>query len=452
MSEYVLVSAIGRTDPIRGEYDGPNLHIIRYYHPQKVYLVLSKEMEEKEMKYKQNQTAICLLDKTCEIELIRTKLEKASSYDELNPIFSKICDKIYAEFPDKKILLNISSGTPQMNSVFCMIALSDINRYVAVQVNNPEKKSTSTKAFQEGKDSIEEWFETDLDNEPDSQNRCEEPLLTNFRRPIVQFQIESLINNYDYMGAYLLYQQNQENFSDKVGALLNHATKRLNLEADEAKKIASENGWIKELYPVVRGDILRLVDFYNSMKVKQYRKELNDFSLKLEIMIEYLAIYILEKVMMIAIEDITMPYGKKSSQIVGLDKEKCVSKIPGIDTYLDKQFLAGYRWMSPINSLSIMYLIDYLSQQQKYQKYNQLIREMWKWIDVKDALRNPAAHTIVAITDDAFRECYDGKDSYKLCQAMQRGLKQVFGTEAKDEGYEIYDSINKKVKELLSQY
>ena len=46
----VLFSPVGTTDPIRKHRDGSMLHICRYYQPDKVYLYLSKEMQEYEKK------------------------------------------------------------------------------------------------------------------------------------------------------------------------------------------------------------------------------------------------------------------------------------------------------------------------------------------------------------------------------------------------------------------
>ena len=43
--ERVLLTFAGNTDPTRGNYDGPILHICRYYRPKKIYLVLTSEMQ-----------------------------------------------------------------------------------------------------------------------------------------------------------------------------------------------------------------------------------------------------------------------------------------------------------------------------------------------------------------------------------------------------------------------
>ena len=42
---------MGRTDPIRGEHDGPILHIVRHYRPEAVILILSEEIGKEEAEY-----------------------------------------------------------------------------------------------------------------------------------------------------------------------------------------------------------------------------------------------------------------------------------------------------------------------------------------------------------------------------------------------------------------
>ena len=43
----VLISFIGNSDPVRGGYDGPMLHIVRHYRPDVVFLILTQEMQTK---------------------------------------------------------------------------------------------------------------------------------------------------------------------------------------------------------------------------------------------------------------------------------------------------------------------------------------------------------------------------------------------------------------------
>ena len=41
----ILFSCIGTSDPLRGEHDGPMLHILRQYRPESVWLFLTSEIQ-----------------------------------------------------------------------------------------------------------------------------------------------------------------------------------------------------------------------------------------------------------------------------------------------------------------------------------------------------------------------------------------------------------------------
>lgn len=455
MRDSILIAAVGKTDPIRGEHDGPILHIVRHYRPEAVILILSKEIGKDEKEYHHNETAIHLLDRDCKVEAIPTEIHDAHSYDDFSTAFLAICSETRKKYPDKKVLLNITSGTPQMETALCMIAISDPEHYIAIQVSNPERSSTRTSAFDPRNDLIEEWFETDVDNEEGSPCRCQEPQLLNFRRPMVQLQILSLIENYDYSGALLLYKENQRNFSEKTGMLLEHAKRRLNLEHKEAEQAAMKLGMRDELYPIQRSDIAQLTEFFNSMRIKQLRGELNDFSMRLEIMTLYLGRYLMEKCMRVAIEDITEGRRLKNSYIMYLSKDRCTKKIPGIQKYLDEQFsdkkLGRFEWGKPVNALSVVHIVKFLSTQPGNEKYGNAADELIRWSVLSGQVRNPAAHTIVAITDDIIKESYGNENSAALVRSIRAVLRQAFGNEGKAEAFEIYEGINQMVKKSMEE-
>lgn len=455
MKNYVLVTVVGKTDPIRGMHDGPILHIIRRYHPENVVLILTKEIENEEKEYHYNEDAIHLLCPDCHVESIETGIQNPHSYDDFSIRFLEICNDVKEKYSDKKILLNITSGTPQMETAMCMIAISDSDTYIPVQVSSPERSANKNSFFNPKEDLIEEWFETNLDNEPNIPSRCHIPQLLNFKRPIIQFQIDSLIKNYDYAGAFQLYQENKEIFCKEAGLLLEHAKKRLNLQHNEALALANELGMKKQLYPIERLNIGQLVEYFNSMQIKQIRGEFNDFSMRLEVITEYLALYLMENCMKIKKEEITDRRNVRNSSIFYLSQKKCTAKIPGIKEYLDEQFSdtrqGFFEWGKAINALSIVHIVNFLSRQPAYQRYEQSAKEMLNWVYLSGQVRNPAAHTIVAITDRDIRQSYENKGSAELCRAMKTVLIQIFGNEAKGEGFEIYEKINKWITSSLEK-
>lgn len=446
MDKYILIAAPGKTDPIRGEADGPILHIARRYKPEKIILFFSEEIGKEEQEYQHIEHAINLLGERLgmnfEVENDYMGIQDPHSYDALLPLTEK-CARVKEKYPEHKILLNISSGTPQIETAFCMIAISDGERYIPVQVSTPENGANQSRHFNPKQDLVEDWFEVNIDNAPDAPDRCTVPGLLNYKRPIVQFQITSMIQNYDYAGALQLYEENKKNFSEKTGLLLRHAQKRLNLEDRAARECARGLKMEQVLYPIARRDIMTLTDFYNSMQIKKMRGELNDFAMRLEILTVHLGTYILEKCMHIALNQITITTRKK---IKLLSKDKCISVIPGIDIYLDEKFmeigLGRFEWGKFVNGRSIVHIIHYLSTKEEFQKYEECVKEMIKWNDLSVEIRNPAAHAITAIEEENFRTFYDNKDSTVLCRSIERVLVRVFGTEFKKDGFDTYERIN----------
>ena len=114
MQDNILISVVGKTDPIRGQHDGPVLHIIRHYRPGMAILLLSKEVGDEESEYHHNEEAIHMLDKDCEVKTIPTGIQDVHSYDDFAIRLLAICNNVRKEYPERKILLNITSGTPQM--------------------------------------------------------------------------------------------------------------------------------------------------------------------------------------------------------------------------------------------------------------------------------------------------------------------------------------------------
>ena len=455
MKNGILIAVAGKTDPIRGNHDGPILHIVRHYDPKKVYLILSDEIGKLEEEYNYNKEAIHLLKPDCEVIYMMTGITDVHSYDDFSLPLLKICNQIKEEHKGERIYLDITSGTPQMETALCMIAISDPASYIPIQVDSPERSANKTPFFNPQNDLIEEWFETNLDNEEGTPIRCHVPGLMNFRRPIIQFQILSLIENYDYAGAYQLYLDNKENFSNEVGLLLEHAKKRLNLENKEAMALATELGLKNELYLNARSNVAQLVDFYLSMKIKQFRGELNDLVLRVEIMNVYTATYILEDCMKISIESICDVRKLKHSVKHMLSQEKCEKVLPGISPYMDEYFslmrMGRFEWGRDISALNLNALASYAGKKPEFQKYVAAINEMTDWVPLSTFVRNPAAHSIIAITEKHFKEHYQGRSSEELCNRMRTVLIQIFGSEVKKESFDIYDKINRLIKGMLEE-
>ncbi len=113
---------LGTTDPFRGEHDGPMVHILRHYRPEAVYLFFTKEIWEdfEQRDHRFEKTFAFLREKwdgyapAC--HNILSGIGDAHDIDALNQPLHEAIQHISREHPEATILINITSGTPQMQN------------------------------------------------------------------------------------------------------------------------------------------------------------------------------------------------------------------------------------------------------------------------------------------------------------------------------------------------
>ena len=211
----ILISAVGDTDPIRNFHDGPLLHIVRVYRPEKIVLVHSERSLTKHDKLVKALKSI----KDYSPEIIQDggvlQDAKVAIFDEMYDTVSSIVKKYIS---DDEIILNISSATPQIiSAMFAVNRISDFN-VTAVQVLTPQHKSNEGLRHDNQED-IDTLIETNLDNQSDYENRTLEDTGSKFSQDLTKRNLKALIDNYDYQGALELLRalklpKKQESFSN----------------------------------------------------------------------------------------------------------------------------------------------------------------------------------------------------------------------------------------------
>ena len=211
----ILISAVGDTDPIRNFHDGPLLHIVRVYRPEKIVLVHSERSLTKHDKLVKALKSI--KDYSPEIIQDGGVLPDAqvAIFDEMYDTVSSIVKKYIS---DDEIILNISSATPQIiSAMFAVNRISDFN-VTAVQVLTPQHKSNEGLRHDNQED-IDTLIETNLDNQSDYTIRTLEDTGMKFSLDLTKRNLKALIDNYDYQGALELLRalklpKKQESFSN----------------------------------------------------------------------------------------------------------------------------------------------------------------------------------------------------------------------------------------------
>ena len=211
----ILISAVGDTDPIRNFHDGPLLHIVRVYRPEKIVLVHSERSLTKHDKLVKALKSI--KDYSPEIIQDGGVLPDAqvAIFDKMYDTVSSIVKKYIS---DDEIILNISSATPQIiSAMFAVNRISDFN-VTAVQVMTPQHKSNEGLRHDNQED-IDTLIETNLDNQSDYEERTLEDTGMKFSQDLTKRNLKALIDNYDYQGALELLRalklpKKQESFSN----------------------------------------------------------------------------------------------------------------------------------------------------------------------------------------------------------------------------------------------
>lgn len=288
MAERVLFTCVGTTDTVRGFRDGGMLHIMRHYRPQRVYIFVSREMEtlnQRDQRY----------DKTFRFVAenwggyapdVRYNLSGILDADDLDEVADPMSDyfaQLAEENPDAQILINLSSGTPQMKMILAQLALN--NRYngrdiVGIQVRNPDKKSGDSDRTNKKTYSVDEELELNEDESPDAPNRCSEPRLFAIQRDRVRAQMRSLLARRDYRALEAIGGQ----LSPDILPLIRHLAARNDLQTAEAYRLSRMLNLPFKLYPAKQAageEYRELSEYYLLLRNLQLTGRYSEFVLRL---------------------------------------------------------------------------------------------------------------------------------------------------------------------------
>ena len=286
--ENILFTCIGTSDPVRGYRDGPVLHILRSYRPEKVCIFLSAEASELNRKGSRLEEVWDYIRQHWEgyapaVELIHSEITDPSDQDAVYEPIESAVRAFRRDNPHDTLLLNLSSGTPQMKLVLDMLCCETALGAVGVQVKSPEGKSGTTDRTNAGD------YDTSLEleyneDETESVNRCLEPGLFSLRQQQQRQRLLALLERRDYaalrdMGSEL---------PETLRKLSEHLYYRDRLQDDEARRFAFMLKLEKlpfELYPEKKSsennDYHELSEAYLSMKNMLVREQYSLFVIRL---------------------------------------------------------------------------------------------------------------------------------------------------------------------------
>ena len=461
MSKKILLTFAGNTDPTRGEHDGPIIHICRYYKPDKIYLILTKEMEERdEEPYNIYERAIKenLKGYNPEIVHINTGIEEAHHFDIYFNWIYETFEKIKKEEKDAEIYLNMTSGTSQMtiNLLMYYIDSFDLN-LIPIQVETYTGQSNQSKENNKTVDKnydVEAEAICNLDNEEKTRTyRIVIPNLKKYSRILTKNQIQKLLEQYKYEAISELLKRNIFDKNLELNTLVNFAIERTNLKGlDCNKKLYSLNNKnYDKLYYFTKdkniskiSDWYQIVDYFTLANIKQKTEDISAYTLMLEPIIVRIYLSILKDLMKINLEKLfkrdTNGYKIELKRL-----EEGLKKMLKED--LKKTYLKDDVYISAqVLTCTIKY---YLKKEKKLDinYFNSFSKTLAKIKNV----RNTLAHELKSINREDFN-----RESGTTIEQVNTKILDFFEKFYKQYGYkkemvEVYDNLNKEINKLLEQ-
>lgn len=436
----ILYTPVGDTDPIRGYYDGGMLHIVRHYNPDMAILILSKEMEQKEASDSRFSKALKHVKADLDIKLIYTGLEDVHRIDTLQPFVDHFYEML-SEYPDAEILINLSSGTPQMKLIMSYLSVEH-DAVRGIQVDSPQGGSNRSEPAVNDDEDIEIVIENNFDDQEDTENRCHEPQMGYIKRNNLKQSLHTLINNYKYKEAIGLYHGYKRTFENgainDVLPFLEHAQLRLGLDYDGALQKSRKVGSIT-LSSIFTDKVIRkLHEFLMLMEVRLKQGQIEDFILKTTPFMYELMRYYFSKAFRVNWRQVE----KKTSMGTRLDMAAFENQYPQLYT----------SWKANTNTpylqelqLSFYHMLHMLEDQDTID--NSLMKQLKEIRRIEQKIRNKMAHEIVVFTE---RDICSAADIQSL-QSFLHQIKDVFFiiTGQEKQNKLIYDTINTYVLEQI---
>ena len=443
----ILFSPLGDTDPIRDCHDGACLHILRHYQPERVVLFYTKDMENKEQRDHRYTRAIHKLSPNCAIEEIFSGIVAAYLYEEFSKILPEAVQSVRDRYPEHEILINLSSGTPQMKTVLAMLA-ADTERCRGIQVPSHSGKSNRKNKPASDDVDVDILLEVNVDDEEGAKNRCEEPPLSVFRYHAEKNRIISLIHAYEYNAALTLARSSSLVPAD-AKQLLKHAAARTDLLPDKARKILAEyNG--QKLF-LFTGEEELLIEYFLIMQIDQENDHLSNFMLRISPFLDKFLLDYVQKNVRGGRQNpkniLNLSRYIKRKDGYRLERERIEQTAPKLLTRLDREY-GGYK-DSDLSFTLLIYYCDYMQEEgltKDTKLHDDMMAELGKLGDIR-ILRNNVAHQITNVTRESFQKVTQMTPP-ALMAIFTQMLTLVYGGKVK-EALTTYSRINSWLEEAL---
>lgn len=445
--EQILFSCLGSSDPVRGLHDGAMLHIARHYRPAKIQWYITKEMRLADERDHRYSLSMAYLTQQCPgydpeiLPPIYDETEDASDFDGFYESFSKALRDLSRSEPEAEILLNLSSGTPQMKMTLALLAQNLQYRIRVVQVKNFERRSGSADRTTSRSYELEMELELNEDAQPGAENRCSEPKLLGLQREKQRAQVAELLNRYDYSALLAM------NLPEPVLPLIRHLALRADYDLREAIAAGKScSGW--ELFPALNKkepsyrEYQKLSEYLLTLKLMEKTQRYTDLVIRLNPFVIRLQKAWLERKNV----DLSTLGQEGWTGELYIKRDMVAAANPALLQELDRRFAPKVFRDSFLNIALCNCLIGFFSEGHPE---DQAAADFFRRLEtLNERARNDSAHTLTNVRDSEILNIL-GMDSAELISRLISLMKQIYPRHYDGKLFSIYDTLNSEILNLL---
>lgn len=427
----ILISAVGTTDPISNNRDAALLHIARTYRPEQIVLVYSEEMLVKKELVEKALFSIEGYHPKVIIESIILKNDEVYLFDKMYEVMGQIVEKYSGT--DHQLILNLSSGTPQIISA--LFALNRINDYntQAIQVATPNK-SANWKYVPLSSEDEQKLFDENEDNQKDYEERTIKDEAEKFNQSLIKRHLRNLVSSYDYLAAEELVTRKEYN-----KLLSKKKLARLRDILNDFVKVFKTQAILKDIQGYLLTEVeKKALNYFLMIEVLKERGQVADVLIKSKSYVEFIIEEKIKKDYPDLIKyDGTFPklneeYFDFEEILDFIDIE--FKKVKGIKDEKERV----YSPQSTLNLLSYENILSY------YQVSPELLKSI-KLINSLNGERNKVAHGLSEIDS----KLVNSRKLQQTIDTLRFILQDTF--EIDDSYFSCYQTLNNEMLNLLRQ-
>lgn len=422
----ILFSPVGTSDPWRNDRDGGMLHITRHYQPDLVYLFFTQSLWEGNERLGpwSSFNWEWIIQQVCPTAIVQRHVEAIEAehdFDSYKDIFHQKLEELKSKYPEAEILLNVTSGTPQMETTLCLEYISYPENKKCIQVSTPLSSANARTKYAEI-ETVEVDLEIINEEENHAENRCREIQILSFRETMIRSQVKSLIDSYDYEAALMLVRSN------KIFPSLRVVRKPLE-RVTQAIKTHEIFGGLREKYPN-NSALQKALFHYLLLDMRFKRKDVAETLIRTKSIAEYIiGTYLKGKYPGLILEGNGKPYLSRNYDPIFIQSYRETQKKKNRDLRFDS--ILGFPAYN-----------DFLRLLESDNKV--LLSGMGKINEINN-IRNKVAHNLDNLS------LYENQNEKKLnaaVKSVKEMLEYVFpNIDKKDFNY--LNNLNERLKEQL---